>query len=455
MQIFTRKGRGPLRVHAETGFGTHDTRAVNAGFSGGRDGWSYSLQAGHRSTGGISATNRKAGGSFNPDRDRFHQTSASGGLSYTFARDQEAGLKFFHADGRSHYDGRRASDHWRDARLSSFSLYSANRLARFWTSTLRLGQSADEQSNYADGRDDGKLDTEQTQYQWQNDFQLPVGSALLAVERLEEKIDTNPVFGRDERRIDSVIAGWKANIAAHRLQFDLRRDRNSQFGGKTTGFAAYGYQFTPAWRANVSYGTAFRAPTFNDLYYPPRNGMVGNPDLEPETARNKEIAIHYEAGLHHASVTAYQNDVKNLIVWGMSPENVDAARLRGVTLAYDGALYGLDVRASADFQDPRDRGLDKVLLRRSRRHGSLSVGQRRGPFDWNLEWRLSGKRYDDRYRQRLGGYALVNVSAGYRFAPDWTAFVRANNVFDKKYALAYGYDTEGANFFVGIRYQPK
>jgi hypothetical protein len=35
-----------------------------------------------------------------------------------------------------------------------------------------------------------------------------------------------------------------------------------------------------------------------------------------------------------------------------------------------------------------------------------------------------------------------------------TAFVRANNVLDNKYALNDGYDTDGANFFVGVRYAP-
>jgi vitamin B12 transporter len=191
--------------------------------------------------------------------------------------------------------------------------------------------------------------------------------------------------------------------------------------------------------------------------------MPGNPDLEPETAKNKEIALHYEAGAHHASITAYQNDVRNLIDWEFDlntflyqPQNVNKARLRGVTLAYEGRLWELDVKASADFQDPRDRELDKALTQRSRRHGSLSVGQRRGALDWNLEWQVNGKRYrDEANTQTLGGYALVNLQAGYRLAPDWTAFIRANNIFDKKYTLNYGFNTDGANFFAGIRYQPK
>jgi vitamin B12 transporter len=461
IQVFTRKGAGPATFNAEAGFGSHRGSAVSAGLSGGHQGWSYSLQAANQRTHGFSASNARNSYSFNPDRDGYRNTSASGSLAYSFARDQEVGLKFLYADGWNDYDGGGSSDFRQDVRLSAFNLYSLNRVNRVWMSTLRVGQSVDDSRNYRDGEDDGKFRTRQTQYQWQNDFRLPVGSALLALERLEERISTSDAYDRDKRHVNSVVAGWNGNFAGHRLQFDLRRDNNSQYGGKTTGFASYGYQFSEAWRANVSYGTAFKAPSFNDLYYPDP-WMPGNPDLKPETSRNKELALHYQTGAHHASVTVYQNDVRNLIDWVYDsstflyqPQNVNTARLRGVTLAYDGHLWGLDVKASADFQDPRDRELDKLLTHRSRRHGSLAVGQRRGALDWNLEWQVHSRRFRDAANtQDLGGYALVNFQAGYRFAPDWSAFVRANNVFDKKYTLNYGFDTDGANFFVGVRYAP-
>jgi vitamin B12 transporter len=468
IQVFTKKGSGPLTLHAEAGFGSHHASAVSAGLSGSHQGWSYSLQAANQRTDGFSASNAH-GYSFNPDRDGYRNTSASGSLAYAFAKDQEVGLRFLYADGWNDFDGSDsityspAHDFRQDQRLSAFNLYSFNRLNSFWTSTVRLGQSVDDSRNYQDGRGISKFRTRQTQYQWQNDFRLPVGSALLALERLEEKVDTSDAYDRDKRHINSIVAGWRGNFAAHRLQFDLRRDKNSLYGGKTTGFASYGYQFSAAWRANVSYGTAFKAPSFNDLYYPMDSyNMVGNPNLKPETAKNKEIALHYQTGAHHASVTAYQNDVKNLIGWIYDPntflyqpQNVNKARLRGLTLAYEGRLRDLDVKASADFQDPRDRELDKTLTNRSRRHASLSVGQHSGPFDWNVEWQAHGRRYRNAANTLdQGGYALLNLQAGYRFAPDWTVFVRANNVLDKKYTLAYGYNTDGANFFVGVRYAP-
>jgi vitamin B12 transporter len=76
---------------------------------------------------------------------------------------------------------------------------------------------------------------------------------------------------------------------------------------KTTGSASYGYQFTPQWRAHISYGTAFRAPTFNELYFPASFFFAGgNPDLKPERARNTELGVNWEQGGHRASAVIYQ-----------------------------------------------------------------------------------------------------------------------------------------------------
>ncbi|MDR0576458.1 MAG: TonB-dependent receptor plug domain-containing protein, partial [Candidatus Accumulibacter sp.] len=192
IQVFTKKGQGPMAFTAEAGFGTHHATAVNAGLSGGANGWSYSLQVANQRTRGFSATNRDNAWSHNPDRDGYRNTSASGGLSYTFPnKNHELGLKFLYADGRNDYDAGSTSDDYQKARVSSFNLYSINRFARFWTSTVRLGQSIDDSRNYkksSQGTSKDRYRTRQTQYQWQNDFRLPVGSALLAFERLEEEI---------------------------------------------------------------------------------------------------------------------------------------------------------------------------------------------------------------------------------------------------------------------------
>ena len=466
IQIFTRKGSGPLQANAEAGIGSHDSSAVSAGLSGSQQGLSYAIQAASYRTRGFNSINNPDNASYNPDRDGHRNSSMSGSLSYTWAREQEIGASFLATDGWNDYDAGgpwstpAAAGYQQKQKNAVYNIYSRNRLSRYWNSTLRLGSGSDDSRQFLDNRQTGKIRTRQTQYQWQNDIRLPLGTALLALERLEEKVSSDPVYDRDQRSINSILAGWNGTLENHRLQFNLRRDDNSQFGEKTTGFVAYGYQINDKLRAHASYGTAFKAPTFNDLYWP----GAGNPDLKPETAKNREIALHYEHAGQQASITAYRNDVQDMIAWApiapgswtWLPFNVNEARLEGVTLAYTGNIQGFNVKASADFQDPRDTLIDKVLRYRSRQHGSLAVGRSYGNFDWNLEWQASGKRYQDvNNTRKLGGYALVNLQAGYRLDKDWSLFARVNNLFDRDYVLNQDYATDGANFFLGVRYAPK
>lgn len=472
IQVFTRKGDGPLRFNAEAGIGSHDTSTVSAGLSGSHAGLRYNLQAANHYTRGINSIRNKNSSAYNPDSDAFKNTSASGNISYTFAQDQELGLSFLHGTGWNDFDaswpGTASDSHRNKQSFASYNLNTRNRLMSNWISTLRIGRSEDDSKALLNGKVGNRYRTTQQQVQWQNDVTLPLGTALLALERLDQKVSSNILYEETKRTIDSYLLGWQASIDSHRLQTNLRRDNNSQYGDKNTGSVAYGYQLSPSWRTHISYGTAFKAPTFNDLYYPKSYGWGGNPDLRPETSKNREIALHYDQGPHQVSLTLYRNDVKDLICWtcaSTGPVNINTARLSGVTLAYTGTLGDFDLKASADFQNPRDQDKDKLLPMRARQHASLSVGRQYGAMSWNAELQANGKRYGDGNNTRkLGGYTLMNLQAEYAMDKDWSVFARANNIFDRKYTANYTpadwspeviYNSAGSEFFLGVRYAPK
>ena len=459
IQIFTKRGEGPLRAFAEAGFGTWNTTALMAGFSGGTEGWRYSFQLSDKQSDSFSAVNNPKSPYYNPDNDGFHIASSSGSLSYSPSKGQEVGLTYLYSDGWNRYDSSpKAKDYKQYQTIYGANIYTRNQLTDAWTSTLKFGQSADDGKQYSNGNQDSSIRSTQTQYQWQNDITLPIGSALLALERLEQGVSGNVAYSTSQRSINSYLAGWTGNLADHRLQFNVRRDDNSQFGGKTTGMLAYGYQFSSNWRANMSYGTGFKAPTFNDMYWP----GSGNTDLQPETSKNIEAAVHYEIGQHHTSLTYYHNNVDNLIEWAPNssgfwmPDNVAKARLSGLTLAYTGQLSDYKLSGSLDFQDPEDLDLQKTLRYRARQIAKLALSRDFGAFNIGGEVLASGHRYNDANNtQELAGYGTVNLYASYRFAADWSVFARANNIFDKNYVLVQDYATPGANAFVGIRYSQK
>ncbi len=468
IQIFTRRDdgtsgtTGATHYNASTGYGSYNTSETSAGVAGSSPLLSYRLQAGHYQTDGFNAIRNPANSAFNTDRDGYRNSNIGGGLSIKPASGHELGLNVLQSSGTSRYDSSpKARDYANEQRLTTFSAYSRNQLAQAWTSTLRVGRSIDDATNRTDGIASSVFHTDQDQMAWQNDLKLPIGKALLAAEQLTQKLSSSTAFQVNERTIRSLLAGWTGNLGEHRLQGNLRHDENSQFGGKTTGFAGYGYQFTPDWRAHLSYGTAFRAPSFNELYFPDTFGALyaGNPNLKPELARNREVGIDWEIGRSQSqqrfSAVYFNNRVSDLIV-GYPLLNVSNATLAGTSLSYAGSAGHWNGGVNIDLLRARDDSSGKRLVRRAEQQLKTHLSYTLGAWQVGGEWQLSGDRYDDAAnKQRLGGYGLLNLIADYRLEKNWALFGRVNNLFDKKYELARDFATPGASVFVGVRYSPR
>src|SRR5690606_19140868 len=207
----------------------------------------------------------------------------------------------------------------------------------------------------------------------------------------------------------------------------------------------------------VAASTGFHAPTFSDLYYPGSE----NPDLKPERSRNLEAHVQYERGGLQLGATVYQNKIRDLLAWDNATfrmENVDRATILGATLT---AAYEWDattLRASADFMRPRNDSTGERLLRRARHQYTFSAEHQFETLRVGAEYQFTGSREDiavdptsfASYRTRLGSYGLFNLTAEYAFTSNAAVQLRWNNVFDKNYALAHGYQTPGSNVFINL-----
>jgi vitamin B12 transporter len=239
-----------------------------------------------------------------------------------------------------------------------------------------------------------------------------------------------------------------------------RDDHNSNFGNNQTGGVGYGFSFNHNWRITANYGSAFKAPTFNDLYYP----FFSNPKLSPEKSENVEASLRYQDSDTTLSATLFDNRIRNLIAFDLSTftiENINKAHIKGLSLNGSQRWGNLSLQASADIQSPRDDATGNLLARRANRNGKLNLS-----YDWQ-NWQFGAEvlsastRYNDLANStRLNGYTLYNFTTSYKINQDWSIQARANNIFDKKYVLAVdgsniNYNTPGANLFVNIRYQPE
>ena len=456
IQIFTRRGEAAFSANASAGYGTYDTLSATAGASGSAAALRYAAQAGVQRSSGFSAIGNPDNFAFNPDRDGYRDDNLSASASYRFAPEQELAAQLFHSRLNAQFDaGMPFFDDRTITTLDSYSLASRNRLASFWTSRLEAGEG-DDDSVTETSSGTSPFRTRQRQYTWQNDFALPSSQLSVIFERREEHLASDPPFPVTVRNTNAAGAVWQWHEGPSALQANLRHDDSSQYGGRTTGALAYAYRFGNGFRVSASYGTAFKAPTFNDLYFP----NFSNPNLVPETAHNMEAAVRYAANGLAAGVVGYRNRVRDLIVFecdasfNCAPQNVENATLEGVTLELEASVAGTDIKGSIDLQRPEDDSTGNLLPRRARRHGALALARSWNALRLAAELVASSARFDDAANtRRMGGYALVNLSADYALAVGWTLFARFTNVFDKHYELAADFNTPGATVFAGVRYR--
>jgi vitamin B12 transporter len=459
IQIFTRRGAPGLSAEAFAGYGSYDTAQGSVGLSAGNELVRLRADFQQSHSGGFSAMKNASGR--DADDDAYRNRGGTASLVLTPLAGHEMGFVLRQNDGRVHYDESPPTseiDAYEDFRTQQWQVYTRNAFNEHWTSTLRIGHSLDWRKYVSSWS--SRMRTENDQYVWQNDVRLPLGRAMLALERFEQKAPLLGGMPSDESiAINSAVAAWSANIGPHRWQLSGRRDEHSTFGGENSYAVAYGYQITHEWRAHASLGTAFKAPSLYELF----DVYSGNASLQPEKARNREVALVWERGGHSASLTYFRNEVRNLIDWVATGSwsgryvNVGKARFEGATLAYEGATAGWQWRTSYDWLLAVDEVNDTRLTRRARHSATAALWRTVGAFDFGVEWQGVGRRLESPHAGggELGAYSLFNLVASHRFTPDLKLEARIDNLFDKNYESVRGYNTPGLSAFVGLRYTPR
>ncbi len=452
VQIFTKKGDGPAQPYAGLGVGSRGTFTAEAGISGGAGGWDYALGLNRSQTDGFNA---RTAATANPDKDDYRSNAVSGRLGYQLNRQHRLEATLLASDVNSGYDNSLTED---DRSLNKMYALGLNWQAQ-WTAQYSTKLQFTQSRDYYETRPSPyQTDTRLQNYLFQNEWRLGVHTLTAALERRDDAL-TNGGIDRD-RHQNALALGYGLNTGPHTVQLNLRRDDDSEFGGKTTGSAAYGYAFATHWRATATVGTAFRVPT---LYQ--RFSEYGDASLQPEKSRNAELGLRWAQGAHSFSATAYRNRVTDLINFS-SPGNCDSpfgcyanvgkARLEGITLAGTTKLGAFNLHGSVDFQNPRDTENDKLLARRAKRYATLGAETRAAGWTWAADLQTSAKRFDNAANTNvLGGYTLFNLSAQTEVAKDVNLIARINNLADKRYQTARTYATEGRSVYVGVKWMPR
>ncbi|CAG9224435.1 TonB-dependent receptor domain-containing protein [Burkholderia vietnamiensis] len=225
-----------------------------------------------------------------------------------------------------------------------------------------------------------------------------------------------------------------------------------------TGNVALSWAITPVYAARVSYGNAFRLPSFNDLYYP----GYGNPNLNPERSDSVEAALDANTAYGTFSAAIYDTRVNNLIAYNpatFSPMNIGRAHIRGIDLSYKGTIgRSTPVSIAVGILNPQDVTNESWLSRRPRQTFSASVDHtwdelRLHALSTGATLSYGGTTFDDPANTTyLPSYLSVNLRASYKVNAHLTVSATLSNLFDRQYMTAYGYNTLGRTAFGKISY---
>lgn len=461
IQIFTRDGDAP---RASVGAGSHEYGRVSAGYGrrGEHGGFSFDFSA--EETEGFDA--RENDCTFcadEPDDDGFDSTNVSLRADRRLNRDLEVSSRLLVADADVEFDG--SAQNSTEQRQAIASLELDWTVTGRWQSHFTFGRSTDDSDNFLDGNEVSHFDTTRTDFRWQNDITLGGAHVITAgVDVLRDEIDTSEDFAVTERRAAGTFlqhqwsgGRWDTQANVRREFFDEGFDDPSAGGGElddeTTGSLALGYRIDERMRVFGSYGTAFHAPTFNDLFFP----GFGNPDLEPEDSESLEIGLRRNMPNATWEVIAYRNEIDNLIALDatFTPQNIDQAEIQGVEVGVDASWNEWRASLNADFKNPEDTETGNQLPHRAKHNLRGSLARTLGTWTLGGDVTVQGERFDDSDNTvRLDSYALLDLRASWRFAPDWRAGLKVRNAGDADHTLVDTFNTDGRSYLIRVDWRP-
>ncbi len=472
IQVFTRRGNGDAGVHgrARIGAGSNGLREASAGIDLRATRGGVGVDVGHQATDGINSctgfynpANYSGAGCFivpgtHLDRDGYRNNNATVRADFAPNATWQFDARAFRAEGHNDYDG----DYADSSDIVQQVVSGSARWMPSQTTQLKLtlGRNTDDSDNYIGGTYADRFESRRDSASLQGDFTVAEGQTLTTgFDWLRDSGGVQGQFADKTRGNRAAFAQYQGRFGAHDLQASLRRDDNDQFGGKTTGGIAWGFGFADGWHVTASHATAFKAPSFNELYYP----YYGNPTLRPESSRSNELSLGKRSSGWEWQLNAYRNDIDDLIVYDtaiFAANNIETARIRGVELVASAQLGEWNLRGQVGTLDARNLSVGfnhgKRLPRRPQRSARIDLDREFGDFGFGFSGIAEGMRWDNvANTMRVGGYGTIDARASWRFAADWTLQATLVNAFDKGYETTSYYNQPGREWGLSLRWQPK
>jgi vitamin B12 transporter len=452
VNIITRKTDSSRVLNVEAGFGSNGTQDTTILLGANGDKYSLTTVVNRLYTDGIDNTESKAG--INGDDDGFTKDSMA--INYQYQATDSALWKvtYNQNDTKADYDNNCSIGSWPNSSPVDCDIYSSGEVSALastmdmniseqWQTSFQIGHTIDEGSERARNIDlsttnnGGKFNTKKTEATWVNTLGLAAGQALmLGLDYQKEEVDSSTVYDEESRENSAGFAQFQMQLGAIDTNLGIRYDDNEQFGSHTTASILAGIDLSETFRLVGSFGEGFKAPTFNDLYYP----GFGNASFVPEESKNIEIGLNADLGNVSATLAFFNNNIENLIQYNsatFASDQTAEVEITGLEFNVNTEVSGWTLSLSGAVIDPENKSNGKLLRRRAEQSMTFDAGTTLNGVAIGISVRSESHRYDDAANTvRLGGYTTTAMRASYRINDNWLVKARVNNLTDKNYVTA-------------------
>ncbi len=232
----------------------------------------------------------------------------------------------------------------------------------------------------------------------------------------------------------------------------VRYNYHDSFGSHTTPNLGVTYFINKKSRFKANYGSAYRAPSVDELYGELNHmgmfTMYGNPDLKPEKSRGYEFTYEQDFSDNStARVTYFKQKKEDAINYqgsmaqGYHFYNIDEASYEGVEFEVKHQLkHGFQISGSYNWLDARDESDDSRIENTARSTYLLKLqwtdpgNSGWGVTAWN-KW-VSDYAIDS---TSFGSVNTFNLVVNKRWGDQYRAYIGIDNMFNKDYADLYAY----------------
>lgn len=217
------------------------------------------------------------------------------------------------------------------------------------------------------------------------------------------------------------------------------------------------YEISRSFIAYAGYNRSYRAPTFNELYWPEDPWTGGNPRLRPEKGNGIDLGLTGRPfDWLWCRAGGFENRLADLILWQpdtayvFRPANVDSAVITGAELELNLQTKYAGLRSSASWLAARSHGKDLIYRPRLTLDARPEVEWRFVRLSCDVQY--AGKRYTATDNtDSLPAYLILDVELGCspRFGSIKTALRGGcRNLFDRRHESMKGYPLPGRSLYV-------